>query len=395
MLAGAAGLLPLPLFPAAAQHTVSEQIAPDYRAAALFLPTIINDNYAYLERLPGGRYVLTPELLQEAQAVRTERDLLRFAERALFLLADHHAHTTSSFADSWALVPSYTDLWVEKRNGRYIITAVREGSPAARASIVEESILEQVDATPIDQAVDAFWRNKGATRTEERDAFAARVLVAGRRDRDRLIMVREPAGARREVALPNLYKNEREAAPPVTAVQSNGALRITINNALGDNATIAAFDAAMTQAEPGQRIVIDLTDTPSGGNTAIARAIMGWFADRPTAYQMHAYPAEERQTGIARQRMELVLPRAGRHHDGPVEVQVGRWTGSMGEGLAIGLRELGAKVCGDRMAGLLGAINNFRLGESTIQVKLPFERLSSVDGRPRADFIPQKRCGLR
>ena len=54
--------------------------------------------------------------------------------------------------------------------------------------------------------------------------------------------------------------------------------------------TVAAFDAAMARARRGQRVVIDLTDTPSGGNTNVARAKLGWFVGRPTATRSTAFP---------------------------------------------------------------------------------------------------------
>ena len=66
----------------------------------------------------------------EAEAVENSRALLAFAERALLLLADHHAITGSSFNDSWAVVPSYADVWIERQGGNYVITAVRDASPA-------------------------------------------------------------------------------------------------------------------------------------------------------------------------------------------------------------------------------------------------------------------------
>lgn len=141
-------------------------------------------------------------------------------------------------------------------------------------------------------------------------------------------------------------------------------------------------------------MVIDLTDTPSGGNTSVARAIMGWFVDRPTSYQVHRLPAEERETGIARQWIEQVLPRAGKFHRGAVTVRVGRWTGSMGEGLAVGLRAAGARVCGGAMAGLRGAVYDFTLPASGLVVKFPAERLSTVDGIPRERFVPSP-CAKR
>ena len=116
---------------------------------------------------------------------------------------------------------------------------------------------------------------------------------------------------------------------------------------------------------------------------------MGWFVDRPRPYQVHNLPAEARETGIPRQWIEQVLPRPGKRHRGPVDVLVGRWTGSMGEGLAIGLDSLGARVSGGPMAGLLGAIYDHPLAHSGLVLKLPTERLIAVDGTPREDFRPR------
>lgn len=97
----------------------------------------------------------------------------------------------------------------------------------------------------------------------------------------------------------------------------------------------------------------------------------------------------QRRTGIARQWVEQVLPRAGRRHRGPVTVDVGRWTGSMGEGLAIGFDAIGAEVRGTRMAGLLGAVYDHRLTHSGLVLKLPTERLAHLDGIPREAFVPR------
>ncbi|HKR25042.1 MAG TPA: hypothetical protein VJS15_07275, partial [Allosphingosinicella sp.] len=215
-------------------------------------------------------------------------------------------------------------------------------------------------------------------------------LAAGRRNALRRLTIRR-AGAPIPLELPSLYAIARADRPPVSATREGRALRIRFNDSLGDSATVAAFDAAMAQARPGQPVIVDLTDTPSGGNTTVARAILGWFVDRPRFYQVHNLPAEERRTGVARQWAEQVLPRPGKRHRGPVTVEVGRWTGSMGEGLAIGFDALGARVTGTRMAGLLGAIYDHRLEHSGLVLKLPTERLMHVDGTPREDFVPRPR----
>jgi len=391
----AALLLAAPLFaplpaagqPAAAQPSAEE--AARLREDALGVEALINRVYAYPERLPGGRFTLTPQLRAEAERVSDRRSLLRFAERALFLLADHHAITGASFADSWAVIPSYADLWIEPSGGAFVIEAVRRGSPADSAGIRAGDLLTAVDGVATAEAVRAFWTDLGAEATADRAGFAARMLAAGRRDRPRRLTIRRGSGPARPHELANLYATQRGDRPPVETSREGSALLIKINDALGDSATIAAFDSAIRAAGPSQRVIVDLTDTPSGGNTSVARAILGWFVDRPRFYQMHSLPAEQRETGIARQWVEQVLPRARVHRREPVEVRVGRWTGSMGEGLALGFDAIGARVTGTRMAGLLGAIYDHRLPNSGLVLKIPTERLMSVDGLPRENFVPR------
>lgn len=149
---------------------------------------------------------------------------------------------------------------------------------------------------------------------------------------------------------------------------------------------IPRFDAAMPPARDGEPVILDLSDTPGGGNTVVARAILGWFVSDPQACQIHRLMSEEGRTGVPRQGVEQGLPRPGRRHRGPVHVRVGRWTGRMGEGLAIGLDALGARVTGCPMAGLPGAVHDVHLDASGLGLKFPAERLYSVRGVPREAF---------
>jgi len=70
-------------------------------------------------------------------------------------------------------------------------------------------------------------------------------------------------------------------------------------------------------------------------------------------------------------------------------VLVNRWTGSMGEGLAIGFDATGAgKVVGTEMARLVGATYTIPLPNTGIRANVPAERLQHVNGLPREQFRP-------
>lgn len=365
----------------------SAEINP-FRADAESLEELVVSVYAYEERFPDGLFVFSETLRQQAEAVADQRSLLGFTEKVLASLADHHAITGSSFSNSYAVIPSYSDLWIEAADDGLVITSVRADSPADKAGIRSGDLLVMLGNEPAFGAVSEYLAALGYSGSPEKYGNAARVLAAGRRDSSRKLTLKNASGKIYSVDLPSLYSLER-ASGLVSSSQEAGNMVIRFNDSLGDSDTIAAFDKEMAQAAPGQKIVLDLTNTASGGNTVIARAILGWFVTKPRFYQIHELPGEQRATGIARRWVEQVLPRAGKFHDGPVEVRVSRWTGSMGEGLAIGFDAIGACVYGTPMAGLLGAIDDHRLPNSGTVVKLPTERLLHVDGTPREDFIPQ------
>ena len=360
----------------------------EYADAARELDETIAANYAYLNKLPGAQLPQSNILRREREAVHDERSLLVYAEKRIASLADHHAITGSSFRDSWAVIPTYADLWIVHDGDQFVIDAVRDGSPADKSGLGSGDVIVAVDGLQINRAVSDFWQELGLPVTHARAEYAARILVAGRRDRVRRITVRSQAGTTREVLLLSMYAMEQPTRPPVSVCNTDEYVIVRFNNSLGESATIEAFDEVMRAIPDDDVLVLDLRDTPSGGNTKVARGIMGWFVSTPQGYQIHNRPAEERVTGIPRQWIEQVLPREGRHRSRLPTILVGRWTGSMGEGLAVGFDALGAKIYGTRMAGLKGSVEDLRLGETDLFIKLPTERLLTVAGIPREDFVP-------
>ncbi|MCA9613159.1 MAG: hypothetical protein KC586_10450, partial [Myxococcales bacterium] len=174
--------------------------------------------------------------------------------------------------------------------------------------------------------------------------------------------------------------------PPLSIRREGDVAIVRFENSLGRSETVAAFDEAIVSVADAPALVIDLRNTPSGGNTDVARAILGHFVDDSTPYQRHEIPAVERATTVPRRFVEHVLPRAPRFR-GRVVVLGGRWTGSMGEGLVVGFDAIGAHTVASDMGDLLGAMTQIPLEACEGVLELGVESLFHVDGTPRADYV--------
>jgi len=347
------------------------------------------DRYAYFDARATSWADIPSLYADELRQVATRDDLVAVLERVLDELYDPHAQLNVNLASSPRLVPSGTDLWAECRQGEALVTDVRVDSDAQRAGIRPNDVVVAIDGTPIEEAVEArLGRSYPHSVAAARD-WALRAVLAGRHDARRVLRVRQGEAIRTfELGARDQF-GARNPKPVTHSRIAGGIGVVRINDSLGDAATIQAFDRALDELADTRGLIVDLRDTPSGGNSTVARGILDRFVTRELPYQRHLLPSEERETGVRRSWLELVSPR-GTAYRRPVAVLVGHWTGSMGEGLAIGFDATGAAtVVGTAMAGLLGATDRIVLPHTGIGLNLPTERLYHVDGTPREAFRPR------
>ncbi len=373
-------------------HTYSGYTRDAVQSDAFTLLDLIDQRFAYADRFPGRYPPTRAELSGLIYSLNTREDLIAFSQLAFHTLYDHHSITSAGLCDAHALVPSFADLWIEKTDAGYEVADVRQGSPALRIGIRPGCLLTEIDGQYIDQAVADFIGPYPTVLNDERRAYAARVLAAGRRDRyRRLGFICDGMPVRME--LPNLYQARIQRDKGLVSVETrfvNGRTIaiIRFNDSLGLPQTVGAFDQAIAGLGYVDGLVLDLRDTASGGNTLVARGILSRFVTRTTAYQRHILPSDLRDFGVRRSWLEEVSPR-GHFIDLPTAVVSGRWTASMGEGLTVAFDALGKATFGSDMAGLLGGITDHRLPETGVMVKLTTERLQHVDGTPREFFQPR------
>jgi C-terminal processing protease CtpA/Prc len=368
---------------------LTAQTQDDFQQDFDMVHRVINARYAYMDT-KATSWADVPRLYAEdLKRVKTRDEFIALLEDVLDELYDPHMQLTANLAASRRLVPSGTDLWAEWRNGQAVITDVRANSDAQRAGIKANDVVLSVDNTPIGMAVEArLGRSYSHSTVEARD-WALRVVLAGRHNTRRLLEIRQNDSVRKvELAAPDQFGTRSEPVSHSQIVPGIGYIRF--NDSLGDTASIPAFDRALAELRDTRGLIIDLRETPGGGNSMVARGILGRFVTREQPYQKHAIPMEERNTGIRRSWLELVTPRGPFTYQKPVVVLAGHWTGSMGEGLTIGFDATRtATVVGTAMAGLLGATNQIMLPRTRIGLNLPVERLYHVEGAPREVFSPK------
>jgi carboxyl-terminal processing protease len=372
---------------AVAQSPLTRQ---QYEADFDFLWQNISDDYAYFDKKATDwnrvREIHRPRI----GAVKTQSDLIKIIEAVLEELYDFHTHLNTNTASSPRLVPSGADLWAEWKGPVAVITEVRPGSRAEEAGLRAGMQVLSLNGVAIDEATGQRL-GRSLTRVDQ-DArnWALRALLAGRHNESRRIEVLADH-TRRTVLIKDQLSHQQPNNDSLLEFRrlADGIGYIRIHNALGNTELIKEFDAALAALRTTRALILDLRDTPSGGNTTVARGIMGRFIRQEMPYQKHSIPAEERLYGTKRSWLELVSPRGQFAYTARVVVLVSHWTGSMGEGIAVGMDGIKrATIVGTRMAGLVGATSQITLPHTRIGVNFPTEKLFHVNGTPREDFIP-------
>lgn len=337
---------------------------------AFFCETV-REHYVYADASVGAWPDCEAAWGRAARDADTPAAFLHVVEGAIAALHDHHAGVGTHTDGSPQPVPTRADLWLETVDDDVVVTAVRPASSAAGAGVRVGTVVTEIDGIPV---------------SEFGSDVALRVAAAGARGQKARRLRVGPDGAR--IDLDPVHTEEHDALLSTRRVGSVGVIRI--HNALGDTELVAAFDDALDELSDATSIVLDLRDTPSGGNTDVAEPILGRFIGAEAPYQRLAWTVDAAGRQVPRGMLSLVVPRRDRPTvTVPLVVLVSRWTGSMGEGMAVGLHALGrATVVGTAMAGLAGGVESFTMPASEVSFQIPVGTIHTMGGTPREDWLP-------
>ena len=284
------------------------------------------------------------------------------------------------------------DLELAFKNGDAVVLDVRRGSPAFVAGVRPGDKIHQIDGSPAEEMAHAPFGEVAWNLSQAQLDYGLTLAANGRAEQDRLLEVSRGDGPKRELRLASVgdYAASLEGRPLVDwrwVGERGDIAHITILDSLYDNDLIFEFDQVMREARKARAVILDLRETPSGGNTEVARSIIGHFITEERPYQMHRIPSFEWKFTVPRKFIEYAAPRTP-YFSGPVIVLHGRWTGSMGEGLVTGMDAAAdAVTIGSDMMNLLGSIWTEEIGGADASLYFAGESLFHVNGTPREDYI--------
>jgi carboxyl-terminal processing protease len=302
-----------------------------------------------------------------------------FAEvvgRMIGELYDAHTHLSDAAAD--APRGPYFDLWVEpNRDGTALITSVRDGSAAADMGIQPGENVVAIDGRLIGKVAEQFKPRCLARPDPAATAFALNIAVSGRRAQPRTLTLRSITGGEHVVAVP---VKQPVKLPDVEGRVLPGGIGCIVIRSFADDAVVAAFDAELSHFRDAPGLIIDVRQN-GGGDTAVARPIMGRFIKETKPY---ARMRRREESHLSTPWTETVDPRGPFTYTAPVAILTTRWSASMAEGFPMGMRGLGrATIIGTPMMRVGAAVFPLRLDRTGLELQYSAEPVYDVQDRPR------------
>ncbi|MEQ1539644.1 MAG: S41 family peptidase [Sphingorhabdus sp.] len=314
-----------------------------------------------------------------AQAASVE-EFTEVVRLVLAELYDAHTHLSPPPVGSprWPLF----DLLVHRREESLEIAAIDEGSAAALAGLSIGDKVVAINGQRITETLDQLRPRCLLRLHEEAEDYSANVAVAGRRGQARQFAIMSKDAKQRTVDLPIYQRVQR---PDVEWRRlDNGAGYIVIGS-FSDDKVVESFDLALAELRDASGLIIDVQQN-GGGDTAVARPIMGRFI---TSRKPYAMMRRRKGAGLGSPWIEYVDPRGPFTYERPVVVLTGHWSASMAEGFPMGMRGIGrATVVGTRMMGLGAAVFTKTLKQTGVTFQFSAEPVYDVQNLPRWQMEP-------
>ncbi len=346
--------------------------------------TDISQNYIYLKDKNVDLNCLREYYEKQIMNIKTEEETVLFFEYLLDEFYDSHLILNTNRNSSFRL---FSPIYATVEKGKPIVSSVWQTQIENLEQDLIGAELLKINGIDFDKAIEQFPTHCNDKNSHNVKEWIVNKILAGRYNQSRVLTLKLDNKKTIEFDLKKL--KIKSISELLTSRIENGIGIVRINNSLGNNSLINEFDKALDNLMNTKGLVIDLRNTVDGGNSYVARGIMSRFINEPKPYQKHL--TTEQYNGnpiIERSWTEYVNPRKEQYKK-PVVILVGRWTGSMGEGLAIGFEGMErAEIVGSEMERLAGEMNGFSFKNQSFSYRLSITKLFHINGTPREKYVP-------
>jgi carboxyl-terminal processing protease len=347
----------------------------------------IKNNYIYLKDKKVDIDCIYSNYKEKIKFIDSEVERLLFFEYLLDEFYDSHIILMKAIRQSYRLD---SPIFTVTKNGKTKIKNVWQTQiDNLELNIIGSEVLK-INGIDLITKIEEFPTICNDKNDFETRNWIANKVISGKYNEPRILTLKLSNGKIIDFDLDEIKLKKENSLLTVSTINNIGIIRL--NNSLGQNILIEKFDSAIDSLSTTKGLIIDLRNTTGGGNSYVARGIMSRFINESMPYQLHQIFDEswDNQPIIKRSWAEYVSPR-NKQYKNPIVVLVGKWTGSMGEGLAIGFDGLGrAEIVGTEMKRLAGgSTNDFHLKNENLNYKLMTEKLFHLNGTPREKYIPE------
>ncbi|WP_162623315.1 S41 family peptidase [Confluentibacter sediminis] len=336
-------------------------------------------NYIYLTEKNELWKCIKGTYSEKVGQITTKFEHILFYENLLNELYDNHIHLNTNTSQSYRLD---TPIYVTNNNGKTYLKNVWQ---TQLKDTIKENVIgaEIVTFNGIDfqekiKDFTTICQNKNDKKVRE---WIANKIVAGKRNESRVLELKLQNGKTFKLDIDSLKLREEKFALSPSIIENKSIGLIRVNNTLGNQILVKEFKRVIPQMDSTKALIIDLRNTISGGNTSVAKPIMGIFINEKKPYQLYENHKKEYLGYVKPNKL---------NYNKPVYILVNRWTGSMGEGIAIGLNTVdGIEVIGTEMSRLAGGMKSINFKNHNYGFQVSFEKIFDINGNPREEFIPK------
>jgi len=338
----------------------------------------LENNYVYYRKKNVDLELFKKHYKDKLKDVKTNRDALLFFEFMLFEFYDSHLLVNTHSKMSYRL---YSPIYATTVNNKVIVTDYWKDQveKIIDIDIIGSEIIafNDEDILAVIEKFPTFCHDKN---NPEIKTWIIKKILAGRYHEKRILTLKLENGDIIKFDLDSVKLRNDEGILSYRIVDNIGIIRI--NNSMGNIFTRFAIKKALRKLKHTEGIIIDIRNSPSGGSTGAAYPIIGHFVKKTVPFQKYEYLSGKQETDNLKSKKPFI--------NKPLVLIVGRWTGSVGEGLAsgVGSNKIGV-ILGTEMHKLAGSICGYKFNYLPYNYQIPCNDVQQLNGEPRTDIKPK------